>query len=63
MVSFSADENVVKTTNDTSTTPDTQIQKQRKSKYYNNVFIYSYQTIYCIISCNVLHFVIGMVFW
>ena len=44
MVSFSADENVVKTTNDdTSTITDTEVQKQKKRKYYNSI---SYQIIY-----------------
>ena len=41
-VSFLADENDVITNNDDIiNTPDIQIQKQKKSKYYNNISIYS----------------------
>ena len=40
-VSFLADENDVITTNDDIiNTPDTQIQKRTKRKYYNNIYIY-----------------------
>ena len=60
-MSFSADESdVVTTNNDIINTPDTQIQKQKKRKYYNNVSILILGDILvytCIISCNILVYV------
>ena len=39
LYSFSAQENNVITNEDIINTPDTQVQKQKKRKYYNNVSI------------------------